>query len=331
MADNWQNLFHFLVLLIQFADDDDIGILLKNTNIDLSKSGINEHTKTENTYKEVMLYLTSVSSFSVQKYLHYLKDEHNDLTKEDILKTIREMVKECQPIGLYQHLLALCENFYSYNFKLRSNKDLTRIFKVLINNYTNFKFYYSFNKKKLFKIIFDDDTNEDLFEISSYMKYKPYIISYKNNKTYLYNTEKGTEPSIDLTLKTNSELCTLDYFMTANEQITKALSNEGEMQNCNWCNPTPDGNTKGKCDNCKNLLEELNKLKKQINDEDLNKWDFNAKIREISIEKCDDYLNLRYERKKILEKFLTEVSNKTSVHKLTIRQIKKLIKISFNK
>ena len=262
MAGNWQNLFHFIVLLIKYADDSDIGILLKNANIDLSKSGINEHTKTENTYKEVMIYLTSVSSFCVQKYLHYLQEEHNDLTKEDILKTVREMIKECEPISLYQHLFALCENFYSYNFKLRSNKDLTRIFKILINNYTTFHFYYSFEKKHFTKFVFvkENKKNKNLHEIFQHMELKPYIISTMSDKTYLYNSDTGAETSIDVTLKTNSELCSLKYFMTANEQITKALNNEEERKNCNWCNPISNGKTKGKCDNCKNLLEELNNL-----------------------------------------------------------------------
>ena len=327
MFDYWEYLFQFIVLLIQKADDEDIGILLNNCNVDFSDYKIDKFNK--NIYKDILFTELFVTNFNI---FSDIKNENYDL--------VRDRINSSAYIEIYQHLLALCSNFYSFNFKLRSAKELTQVFHTLINNYTQNQFYYSFDNKNFTKIVFSlhDETlfnngknihkpwQHSITESDS----KKFLITKNDNKTILYNSKTGAKIELDVLLKTRRQQYTYQSFIEANDSILLALKEKGTRQDCTWCNPSNKKGSKCKCENCKNLLEELIDLQKQINDKDLNKWNFNLRIREIELNHCDnDYIALRRERKRVIEKFLQEVSNKTKKCKAQQKRIRSLMRTSF--
>ena len=83
-------------------------------------------------------------------------------------------------------------------------------------------------------------------------------------------------------------------------------------------------NEKKKCDNCKNLLEELNKLKEITENQQLKYTDFNRLISSIKYKDNERLADLRKRRKEALLSLIKDDSNKEQV-----QIIKKLLDICF--
>ncbi len=213
--------------------------------------------------------------------------------------------------------------------------DIRNILHEIISNYTKNRFYYTIQEENIYKIQIDCNLNRNLEEtvIGTMTKYP--LINTKRDPRII-DKETNLEVSIGRQVKLpfreeentiTLQLNTYESFLGTHERVVKALSFDPNknLPRCHWCNPDKNkAREKIKCDNCKNLIEELNKLKEKTDDLEFKKNDFNKIVATIDIEKVKDLATLRNKRKKLLYDFLS--NNKQHIKNSARRnQIKKLI------
>lgn len=215
------------------------------------------------------------------------------------------------------------------NDKYLSEDDLKTIFNLIINNYTKYHFYYCFNKDNVVKLEINKE-NEEMYNIAS----KFYKLVNTNRYPHIIEPQTGFKfligRTINLSYKiTEDEMAftptTKEVFKRTNKSLVKALSYDYRLEPCHWCEPDFNKkNEKKKCDNCKNLLEELNKLKEITENQQLKYTDFNRLISSIKYKDNERLADLRKRRKEALLSLIKDDSNKEQV-----QIIKKLLDICF--
>ena len=231
--------------------------------------------------------------------------------------------------------------FWNFNEKLDINKlynarsikkeYLEKFFHEIINNYTENKFYYEFFSNEVNKIEFEYDENG---EACNYIL-TPFKLVDGTTNPYILQEETGLKfyigkPIVDAFEPKNGIItpkpCSYNSFKRTNVRILKALTYVPEY--CHWCNPNKDiHNEKGKCGNCRSLLDELNSIKSNSVNKETKKINFNALINSIG-NKNYNTAELRIERRKQLYSII----NKEDAFNLTkeeLKNIKKLIDRSF--
>lgn len=352
-------LYMTLPLLIKYATDNDIKEIIFNTYNSVNL-GIDEmfwyHARYTTDPKEALIYLLNFdiwdygedSSIAQTKnilrqsvvthinsigacYFNYMflhdadeiKSDPIDSKEEAILMRLKE--KNINPSRLFS------SNINSY--------EITNILHKIISNYAQNRFYYTIQEENIYKIQIDYNPNRNLEEavIGTMTKYP--LINTKREPRII-DKETNLEVSIGRQVKlpfrieentTTLQLNTCESFLGTHERVVKALSFDPNknLPRCHWCNPDKNkAREKIKCDNCKNLIEELNKLKEKTDDLEFKKNDFNKIVATVDIEKVKNLATLRNKRKKLLYDFLS--NNKQHIKNSVRRnQIKKLIDNSF--
>ena len=252
-----------------------------------------------------------------------LKSDSTDSEEEAILMRLKENNIDISRL-------------FSSNIK---SYEITNILGKIISNYTQNRFYYTIQEENIYKIQIDYNPDRALEEsvIGPMTKYQ--LINTKREPRIL-DKETNLEVSIGRQVKlpfrkeegiTTLQINTYESFLGTHERIIRALSfaPNKNLPRCHWCNPDKNKvREKIKCDNCKNLIEELNKLKEKIDDSEFKKKDFNKIVATVDIEKVKDLATLRNKRKKLLYDFLSD--NKKYIKNSAKRNlIKKLIENSF--
>ena len=209
---------------------------------------------------------------------------------------------------LYLHLYALCECYQSYiRFFLKEevsgtidltkiNKNKKNIFNLLINNYTENNFYYSFDKKNI-------------------TKYQ--ITSKKNNEQTEYKYIIQKYPFLDISIfKKEDPILRFQDVKIMHIHIVEKLR---KHEYCKWCYPNSTNSALNLCDNCMKLASELKHLKESIDVYEYNlyiasvkKMNFNNILTNIKLNKQENIkilkTNRKNELKKIINKLETEIN-----------------------
>lgn len=352
-------LYKTVPLLIKYATDKDIEEIIFNA-YDSVNLGIDEMSRYHARYttdpKEALMYLlnfdiwdygenqsvartknilrqsvvTHINSIGAC-YFNYMFLNDVDELKSDSTDSEEEAI-----------LMRLKENNIDISRLFSSNiksYEITNILGKIISNYTQNRFYYTIQEENIYKIQIDYNPDRALEEsvIGTMTKYQ--LINTKREPRIL-DKETNLEVSIGRQVKlpfrkeegiTTLQINTYESFLGTHERIIRALSfaPNKNLPRCHWCNPDKNkAREKIKCDNCKNLIEELNKLKEKIDDSEFKKKDFNKIVATVDIEKVKDLATLRNKRKKLLYDFLSD--NKKYIKNSAKRNlIKKLIENSF--
>ena len=258
-----------------------------------------------------------------------LDQVYNDLQyTAGILTTIVTSTLDYTPV--YLHLFALCACYHSYfstvydqilNDSFSSLKELNQIFHILIENYSKYKFYYTFNDTRLIKIEFVQDKR---YGISH--KKTEYEIINKLRATYLRDKATGYEFNLHKNLKyittANKEKIGFKYFKSVNENICRIL--RFKQSPCTWCYPDINHlKAKKLCSNCQKLHDELENIKYPVDEKesntDLEKIDFNKEILKVKLKDVKNLYELRRKRKtvllELLRGFQIKKSTKTLINK----------------
>lgn len=321
-----------LVLLINFADEEDIAQLIANCYPKITADEIN--SVGAKTIKEFLLLKLCSTDYS---FYDYICEENIETAKSVISKNSIEL--------LILHLTALQKGYN--NFLILDNKsepldieklkqatqykkgivklstvgnikekEITEIINILVSNYAKYQFYYEFVGDKLQKLevvsykdkLVNSTTNKSITITRYDFKKTLYEIRKLQNYTKLINTITGKELKIngriDITPfyinksdKDDIKAVTIDEFRNINAVICEELSKDVEKEPCILCNPNK--NTKRViCQNCKNLLDELKDYQERgLIDNTIN---FRAEIKNIKFGKIKTLPTLLEKRKNFL-------------------------------
>lgn len=318
----------FTIELLQYANDDDIRVFLQNCSKHLVPRNETEDMKGNSYYKTRLLnylyeYIFAFCEPKLNTVYSVLTDENTQEMQEiESYKYLGNGVdivaKKLAP--LYLHLYALCECYQSYikfshdeeHFQAidltRVNKNKRYILGLLINNYSENKFYYSFDRN----------------EITRYR-----IVSEKVNEQTEYKYAINKFSSTD-TLRTGNFAFKFQEVKVIHDEIIEKL----RKQYCKWCNPNPTNTTSNLCDKCTKLFSELKLLQASISKDDCSSYissvktlNFNNIICKVMPNKNEDTKILRAKRKgelnNIVNKLETEVLeelNNTEETKVILKQ-----------
>ena len=217
------------------------------------------------------------------------------------------------------------------NARSLRDEEIEDIFHKIIYTYREKRFYYNICNDKINKIEFKFGDNKIIQ--SNITQYKivnsdrnPYIINTKTGVKISLGRQIQLEPFKFKDFKSIPQANTYDYFCGTHERIVKALSYSPNI--CHWCNPVKNQtNEKVKCTNCKNLLEDLNELKKTSDNIETKKANFNKLISSVKLNDVQNLIELKMKRKKLLINFVESVQN--DKNKIIVNRTKRLIEKVF--
>jgi len=350
--DNVDEIHKILVPIIQCANDTDVGLFIINCFM---------HAKSEQediklifeenfytTYKELLisLFIYKIILFTqsskltkiITKHLRaimycfegyqlsYDDENYNEEIpkQEPIVKDVREL-----NLGIEQVTIELNKIL---NLKSITRDEFAKFFNAVVECYRTNNFYYT--------IVGDVRIDKIEFKYTNRGKLTRDIIQYKlvNSDRFPHVVDPVTGLNIGIGRKIKDNFApkkgilepkanTFDYFIGAHDRIVKALSYKPTP--CCWCNPDKSSyNKKVKCENCKNLLDNLNQLKKTTSKIELKNIDFNKYLNSNEIKAAKNIAEVRTMRKEKLEKFLKEIRNSKNAE--LVDETKMLAKKAFS-
>ncbi len=348
---NHERIGEFLFELIRYADDEDIKTFLGNCSPKLVDNPAPCDYKTL-----LMNYLFEYIYGFIEPKLPTLPPlvrENNKIIRGlPIAKFPNFNVDVSNYTHIYLHLYALCENYYSFvmldrnekkllcqlaeeldeKFELNiiTDKDRTKILKLLIKSYADNKFYYYFYNDELIRLKIVQKQREHKLEYCYELaKYK---LQDKENTTYIISSAHNVNTKLKQKLARkrdfvgaidceNFEKYLEPFFenisfqdiKTAHKQIVSAITPKKNTY-CKCCNPNfKKPNSTKICDNCRNLLFELNQLNKSIDKNDVN--DYIASIKSVDFKNFiysitdTDIKKLRTRRRTELSKIINRLES----------------------
>lgn len=340
----------FLIELITYADDKDIKTFLRNCSKIYQVD--NEDSEDDNYYNKTVLL------DNLFKHIYYFIVADKLTEKGDICIPLFSYVESVveQHTPLYLHLYALCNNYYSYmtlyrgekkkiqtlidkinkqfnkNYKINSLTvlDRTKLLCMLINNYTENKFYYYYDINQLVKL----EIVKGKAEKSYNYKFSKYnlidrdgltdITDKHNKKISSIRTQLIRDPEniidfnksnfIDIVVSILNHKSFQDI-KQAHQKIVAILKRKPRTVYCGCCNPNPKNyNMDNLCDKCRKLFFQLNSLKKIIDDYDANEYilsvksqDFKKLIEDVTYGSKVDIKDLKRKRKNKLNKIIKKL------------------------
>lgn len=258
----------------------------------------------------------------------------------------RKEPKRKEPILPKEYKLFLGENQevsfdinQVHNANPLNDYEIANILHDIISSYDK-NFYYMFIDNMVYKIEIEVNVEHEketkVITKEVVNKVTEYKLLNDERAPSIVDNKTGLRISIGRQIKTLFQIKddeikmlvnTYESFCGTHERIIKALSFEPTA--CHWCCPDKNKiNEKIKCDNCRNLLEELNFFASKISEE-IKTPNFNNLITSISINDVTNLAELREKRRKLLYSFLKE-TKKYAKDKSSIERLKMLINKAFS-
>ncbi len=382
---NHRRIGAFIIELIRFADDDDIKTFLINCSEDLVKENLFDVEKYF--YKKKLLnylfeYIYGFVEMKLPTLPPLIYEDNKFIRGLDLVEYPNFQKDVSSYTHLYLHLYALCECYKSYmilpknkttqklkdtykntfNFISKipvvTDKDRTKLLKMLIRSYSENKFYYYFYDNVLVKLTVETSRKNNKLDYT--YKSTEYKLQDEDKITVILNNDNKKcgilKPKL---IRQPSEMGVKEFIYTiitgdilkhisfqdaknAHKQIVSVL-NMIDREICKCCNPDVKNSKATKiCNNCKELFNKLNELKSCIaewepNDfiDSIKEIDFKSYVYKVELNEQSDIDDLRRKRKKKLTSFINklekEINNSSSYNKLTtiVNQLKPLITICF--
>lgn len=336
-----------LNFIIQYADDIDVGNLLKNCKFRLNNRVPKQKITDKNLMSNKELLLLKLCLANRDYYLHHDFASSDDIVSDSFkanilikhLKVIAECYNHCfaeqkqeQQYEISKNTLGLAidnttVSIEDYKYKNNLIRDINKkILHLIINSYSEHKFYYIFNKDSVTKVEFKKNK-----EIRTC-----YNILSAQRTFYIISKNTGLKINIGIPIKfsgfehnTDEKTQYKDYknFEKLNKAIINAL--EKEPTPCHWCYPDKKGNPKKfVCENCKDLLLQLNNMQ---NSKDKAIIKIEKELRKFNYTKYANAMTLRKRRKQYLEYVLMDCKEKTDITNDYIKFLLELINKGFGK
>lgn len=336
-----------LNFIIQYADDIDVGNLLKNCKFRLNNRVPKQKITDKNLMSNKELLLLKLCLANRDYYLHHDFASSDDIVSDSFkanvlikhLKVIAECYSHCfaeqkqeKQYEISKNTLGLAidnttVSIEDYKYKNNLIRDINKkILHLIINNYSEHKFYYIFNKDSVTKVEFKGNK-----EIKTC-----YNILSAQRTSYIISKNTGLKINIGIPIKfsgfehnTDEKTQYKDYknFEKLNKAIINAL--EKEPTPCHWCYPDKKGNPKKfVCENCKDLLLQLNNMQ---NSKDKARIKIEKELRKFNYTKYANAMTLRKRRKQYLEYVLMDCKEKTDITNDYTKFLLELINKGFGK
>lgn len=298
-----------------------------------------------------------------------------------LFTVFQKAFNSCRPLHL--HIIALCECFFSYvtvskeeksllqkfvdiftkfyktdNQKIHAitDSDKQKIFRMLINCYKNYGFYYYFNGNYLAKISIKE------YKQNNQIKYNFDEVIYEiyddNKSTHLINHEKGIDYSLkkillrydnkldlltdEKSFRKGIEKCfdhvSFETLKNLHNKIVDAIKNTPKNF-CKLCNPNYNNPDSYKlCPACDEFLKKINEISENINQDESNEYLYEMKNRisrysifnEFLKKKSGEFYPVK-KRKKMFIKLINELKNAVKTEKCHPNNAEKAIKSDYNK
>lgn len=328
---NNNSVAEFLIELIKYADDEDIAVLLSNCNNKLT-----QHISVSNYKTALFNYLFEYIYAFIEPKLPTLPPllfkDNKIIRVFPVAKYANNDINTSLYEDLYLHLYALCECYNSYqmifpdekkeiikianeynkifneNIKINTitYKDKTKLLHLLINSYTENKFYYYFYNDTLTKVeIIAKKIDSQLEYFYNLTKYE--LIDTDKTTFITNNKQKINAPLKQKLVRKKSEEIDINdeifqkyiYELIKNtkfqtvknihQQIVSIIKKEAKIKYCKCCNPNPKNINAGSiCKNCRNLIFQLNILTKSIDDYEINDFIYSLKSFNFKQFLCDN-------------------------------------------
>lgn len=321
----------FLIELIKYADDEDIAVLLSNCNNKLTQNISVNNYKTA-LFNYLFEYIYAFIEPKLPTLPPLLFKDNKIIRVFPVAKYANNDINTSLYEDLYLHLYALCECYNSYqmifpdekkeiikianeynkifneNIKINTitYKDKTKLLHLLINSYTENKFYYYFYNDTLTKVEIIakkfDSQLEYFYNLTKYELIDTDKTTFITNNKQKINAplkqklvrKKSEEIDIndEIFQKYIYELIKNTKFQTVkniHQQIVSIIKKEAKIKYCKCCNPNPKNiNTGSICKNCRNLIFQLNILTKSIDDYEINDFIYSLKSFNFKQFLCDN-------------------------------------------
>lgn len=336
-----------LNFIIQYADDIDVGNLLKNCKFRLNNRVPKQKITDKNLMSNKELLLLKLCLANRDYYLHHDFASSDDIVSDSFkanilikhLKVIAECYNHCfaeqkqeQQYEISKNTLGLAidnttVSIEDYKYKNNLIRDINKkILHLIINSYSEHKFYYIFNKDSVTKVEFKKNK-----EIRTC-----YNILSAQRTSYIISKNTGFKINIGIPIKfsgfeynTDEKTQYKDYknFEKLNKAIINAL--EKEPTPCHWCYPDKKGNPKKfVCENCKDLLLQLNNMQ---NSKDKARIKIEKELRKFNYTKYANAMTLRKRRKQYLEYVLMDCKENIDITNDYTKFLLELINKGFGK
>ena len=269
----------FLVEFLRYTDDEDIKTLLRFC---ITKKEWSKNTEGEYSYQAILL-----------AYLMYKNNPYNRFLTLHLTAICNCYNSyKCRFFDNKKEFKAIqdkfCEYFQQTPSKVKSitEKDKSKIFKLIINSYKKNEFYYCFDDNRLVKVEIAD--LELMNKMGCEIAETSYLLKNKNGIKYIVNEKSNVHYKLKNKLPLDKIVC--DYsnleskeqfvlafkeclesidFQEIKEIHNSIISAISDFKNneCTWCFPELDNNRSKKlCDNCKNLNDTISEFKKTVLD-----------------------------------------------------------------
>ena len=283
--------------------------------------------------------LKYADDYTIETFLNYINQELNGKLEKDLFflddlppkrKLLYTIIVSARSVLIHLNSLELCYGSYKDRFadfdddnyalsfikdtlgndsqpgKVTDNKK-EMLFRLIVENYKENKFYYRFGGSTLDKIEIKNLGKKSFnYCITEYPSTKV------NGKTIIKNKATNDKHSISKSLDFPMDQDRIvkeedfrpffedmttpyssSYYKDLHNQIVNILKNDRKNY-CNCCNPNRIKNSRAICDNCKNTFDEFDYLNQQI--EDWKQYDDTFRANSI------DYKQIVYSRKNRLLK-----------------------------
>ncbi len=308
-------LSEFLILLIQNADDIDVGQFLLNISADFVKrtsNNVSEHYQASN--KELLttillypkltrdkwLVITHLTTLACNYYSYFFYSDFNEK-------------RECQKLQITADNITINKSSNNLNAMINNNiisfEDLNNIGKLdkntiaeilhtLIENYKNYQLYYE---------IYDNTINK--IQIKNYKLIEKSYNLDTDKTTFIVDETRNLKTDLQLYLRKTGyeeQIYTanqnLKYFKSANSKIIRALKRIDVP--CKICLPKENKpKMRALCWECDLLIKNLKQLKLLTDNNLYKSYNFEHEIASIKLNN-NDFITLRRERKKLINKML---------------------------
>ncbi len=340
-------LSEFILEFLEYIDDEHLKTFLSffSSKKEMKKNKITSHYK----YKAQLLYIL-MQRKNIKLVLCHLQGifecynsyKSKIFTDKKFLNEINDLIKKHYNISLNK-------------IDILTDKDLTKLFGMIIDCYKDNKYYYSFSDDLLIKMeIREEHTNKKReYKLFSTL----YDLEEKYGQTLIIQREKYINDKLDIILPKNFNynkdesykddskfihnlIKTFDCIgfqkiKRTHDKFMRVINNSIENY-CLWCSPNPTKlGSRKLCNNCKNLDEEINYFKNEIlncnNYNRINQYllkvaeeiDFNELVLKTKINKPIMLKNMREKRKKSLEKIFNKADEevKQEIENLSNKQM----------
>ena len=320
-----RDLNSFIIAIIKYVDDIDIGHFLLNVHSDMidrepyddisaktNREYFVEHLYCNNKYKKLLMFHLKVLAKSFYSNEICIAEHYEEYEKTLKCDEDSDMLVSPDKTGIICSYKGR-DNIISFETLIGctiiKNADFTQIFRLLMNCYKENKFYYLIDKDRIIKLYNADTNDKPKFKHKVFMLINRYVRS--KYVTCVQDTKTGLTYDLDEEFfQDRSHFYIVDdrgvkSSIKLHKHIINALKG---IPKCPWCNPYDIKEDIEPCENCKKLIKKLSCFE-NIDKENpiFNIANIKNEINKIAPNISDNLVVIREKRRQLLKKIVKEI------------------------